>query len=91
MLLHYFEITMRSKQARVNIESWVSETRDKLLHSHSVPEEDNQATKKTSVIVTEEKLLRKCTNRNTSFVSLLLYYICLKTWPEIVNSIATLG
>ena len=45
----------------------------KLLHSPSVPEEDSQATKKTSAIVTEEKSLRKCTNQNASFIGLFLY------------------
>ena len=39
----------------------------KLLHSPTVPEEDGQATKKTSAIVNGEKLL------NASFIGLLLY------------------
>ena len=41
--------------------------------SPSVPEEDIQATKKTYLIVTKEKLLCRCTIQNTSFVGLLLY------------------
>ena len=45
----------------------------KLLHSPSVPEEDSQATKKKSAIVTEEKSLHRFTNRNASFVGLFLY------------------
>ena len=49
----------------------LKQARLKLLHSPSVPEEDSQATKKTSVIVTKEKSLHRCINWNASFFALL--------------------
>ena len=52
--------------------------------SPSVPEEDSQATKKTSVIVNEEKSLH--TYPTEMLARQLNVTLCLKTWTEIVNS-----
>ena len=81
MLLHYFEITMRSKQARVNIESW-SEW-DLSCYTALL------TLKKTAKLSKRQlwlSLKKSCLAEVPTETQLhWLVTLCLKTQPEITN------
>ena len=63
-----YSIILKSPHGRSKPESTLRAEASKTevaIHNSSVSEEDSQVTKMMSVIVTEEKLLHICNNRNT--------------------------